>query len=70
MVAVFHILLFCCFAVLIMFKFLLREDDFRLMMKEIEYEIEKLDGIVNSIPIEKILDRMGIPNNYMDLIDL
>ena len=58
------------FAVLIMFKFLLREDDFRLMMKEIEYEIEKLDGIVNSIPIEKILDRMGIPNNYMDLIDL
>ena len=58
------------FAVLIMFKFLLREDDFRLMMKEIENEIEKLDGIVNSIPIEKILDRMGIPNNYMDLIDL
>lgn len=58
------------FAVLIILKYLLREDDFRMMMKEIEYEIEKLDGIVNSIPIEKILDRMGIPNNYMDLVDL
>lgn len=58
------------FSVLIISKFLLREEDFHLMMKEIEYEIEKLDGIVNSIPIEKVLDRMGIPNNYMDLIDL
>lgn len=58
------------FAVLIILKYLLREEDFRLMMKEIEYEIEKLDGIVNSISIEKILDRMGIPSNYMELIDL
>ncbi len=58
------------FAVLIIMKFLLRSDDFRLMMKEIEYEIEALDGAVNSIPIEKILDRMGIPSNYMELVDL
>ena len=58
------------FSVLIIFKYLLREDDFRMMMKEIEYEIERLDGIVNSIPINKILDRMGIPENYMDIIDL
>lgn len=58
------------FAVLIIMKHLLRNDDFRTMMKEIEYEIEKLDGAIDSIPIEKILDRMGIPNNYMELIDL
>lgn len=58
------------FAVFIIMKYLLREDDFRMMMKEIEYEIEKLDGIIDSIPVEKILDRMGIPSNYMDLIDL
>ncbi|MEE3342619.1 MAG: Abi family protein [Bacilli bacterium] len=58
------------FSVLIILKYLLIKDDFRLMMREIEYEIEKLDGIVNSIPIDKILDRMGIPKNYMDLIDL
>lgn len=58
------------FSVLIILKYLLRKEDFRMMMKEFEYEIEKLDGIVNSIPITKILDRMGIPKNYMELIDL
>jgi hypothetical protein len=40
------------------------------MMKEIEYEIERLDGLIDSIPIEKILDRMGFPNNYLDIINL
>ena len=39
-------------------------------MKEIEYEVEKLDGIVASIPVNKILDQMGFPSNYMDLVDL
>ena len=58
------------FAVIIIFKVLLTNDSFRLMLKEIEYEIEKLDGRIDSIPIEKILDRMGFPTNYMDIIDL
>ncbi len=58
------------FAVIIIFKVLLTDDSFRLMLKEIEYEIEKLDGRIDSIPIEKILDRMGFPTNYMDIIDL
>lgn len=58
------------FAVLIMLKYLLREDDFRMMMREVEYEIEKLDGAIDSIPIEKILDRMGIPKNYMELVNM
>ena len=58
------------FSVLIILKFLLRSDDFRMMMKEIEYEIELLDGILNSISIDKILDRMGIPKNYMELVNL
>lgn len=58
------------FSVLIILKFLLREDDFRLMMKEIDYEISRLDGIIDSVPVERILDRMGIPSNYMEIIDL
>jgi len=40
------------------------------MMREIEYEIEKLDGRIDSVPIEKILDRMGFPTNYMELMDI
>ncbi len=56
------------FAVIIIFKILLNKKDFRLMMKEIEYEIELLDGRVDSIPINKVLDRMGFPQNYIDII--
>jgi abortive infection bacteriophage resistance protein len=58
------------FAVLIIMKYLLREEDFRLLMREVEYEVEKLDGIIDSVPVEKILDRMGFPKNYMDIVEL
>ena len=58
------------FSVIIMFKYMLEEDEFRLMLKEFEYEFEKLDGMIDSIPVEKILDTMGIPKNYMDIIDM
>jgi len=58
------------FAVIIIMKSLLTDDAFRLMLKEIEYEIEKLDGRIDSIPIEKVLDRMGFPKNYMEIINL
>ena len=57
------------FAVIIIFKILLKNKEFRLMMKEIEYEIELLDGRIDSISINKILDRMGFPKNYIKLIE-
>ena len=56
------------FAVIIIFKILLNKKDFRLMMKEIEYEIERLDGRVDTISINKILDRMGFPVDYINII--
>jgi hypothetical protein len=58
------------FAVIIMFKFLLEDDEFRLMLKEFDYEFEKLDARIDSIPVEKILDTMGIPKNFMDILDM
>lgn len=58
------------FSVIIMLKYLLRKDEFQVMMREVEYEIEKLDGRIASISIDKILDRMGFPKNYMDIVDL
>jgi len=57
-------------AVILILKILLRDDHFRMFMREVDYEIQQLDGKVDSIPIEKILDRMGFPNNYMDLINM
>ena len=56
------------FAVVIIFKILLNKKNFRLMMKEIEYEIELLDGRVDTISINKILDRMGFPKDYINII--
>lgn len=58
------------FALVLILKHLLKEDEFHDMMKEIEYEIELLDGRIDSIPVEKILDRMGFPVNYMEILDL
>ena len=58
------------FAVIIIFKMMLEDSEFRLMLKEFEYELEKLDGRVDSIPVEKILDTMGVPKNYMDIINM
>lgn len=57
------------FSVIIIFKILLNKKDFRIMMREIEYEIELLDGKIDSIPINKVLDRMGFPLNYIEIIN-
>ena len=58
------------FSVVIMLKYLLKESNFREFMREIEYEVEKLDGRIDSISIDKILDRMGFPKNYMGIVGL
>ena len=58
------------FAVVIILKYLLTDAEFRLMMREIDYEIGKLSGVIKPIPLAKILDRIGFPENYMELINM
>lgn len=58
------------FSVIIIFKYMLEDDEFRLMLKEFNYEFEELDARIDSIPVEKILDTMGVPKNYMELLDM
>ncbi len=58
------------FAVIIILKYMLRDEEFRELAYEIEYEISILDGKVSSIPVSKILDRVGFPTNWKDLINL
>ena len=58
------------FAVIIIFKYLLRKDDFTLLLNEISYEVDILEGKLNSIPIGKVLDRMGFPENYKEIARL
>ncbi len=53
------------FSLIIIMKQLLRKDDFKEMMREIDYEIQKLSGSLQSISIGKVLDKMGFPINYL-----
>ena len=55
------------FALVIILKQLLREEDFTLLINELSYELDILDGKVDSIEVEKILDRMGFPVNFRDI---
>ena len=55
------------FALIIILKQLLRADDFREMIKEMEYELNLLDSKLSSISIGKVMDRMGFPINYLEI---
>jgi hypothetical protein len=58
------------YALVIMLKYLLRDEDFRELIRETEYEISLLDAKVSIISVEKILNRIGFPSNWRDIIDL
>ena len=58
------------FAIVLILKEMLRKDDFFLLMSEMEYEIQILADKLKTISIEKVLDRMGFPINYQQLIKL
>ena len=58
------------FALIIILKEVLRKNDFNLLMNEVAYEIDILDGKLKTIDIIKVLDRMGFPPNYRELADL
>lgn len=55
------------FALIIILKQLLRSDDFHSLIKELDYEINKLNGKLESISIGKVLDKMGFPINYLEI---
>ena len=58
------------FALIIIMKQMLSDDEFRLMVYEIGYELDILDGKVNTIPQNKILDKMGFPENFREIVNI
>ncbi len=56
------------FAIVIILKFILDKDDFTLFMNEISYEIDRLEGKLEVIRIDKVLYAMGFPNNYKEIV--
>ena len=55
------------FALLIIMRQILQTEEFQNMMLEIEKTIEHLAYNLNSINIDKVLEKMGFPHNWMDL---
>ncbi len=58
------------FALIIIMKSMLKESEVRNLMLELKSVIENLEYNLRTIPINKILDRMGFPENFMDIIDI
>ena len=55
------------FALLIIIKQLLKEDEFKNMTLEIDNVVETLNYNLNTIKIDDVLNRMGFPLNWKDL---
>ena len=58
------------FAVIIIMKRMLREDEFRDLVYQIGYEIDLLDGKVDTVSLKSILNKVGFPDNWRDIVDL
>ena len=58
------------FAVLIILKQMLSEDEFHDAIREISYEIDILDGKIDSVDTSVILNKIGFPNNWRDISDI
>lgn len=58
------------FAVIIIFKQMLTAEEFRELMNEISYEFDILDGKTNIIPTNKLLNKIGFPDNWRDIVDM
>lgn len=55
------------FAVIIIMKQMLKNEEFEELIFEIGYEIDILDGKVNTVPLDLILNKIGFPNNWREI---
>lgn len=58
------------FALVIIMKRMLSENEFHDLIKEISYEMDLLDGRVEVISFEDILVKIGFPNNWRKISEL
>ena len=56
------------FALIIILKRLLTKVDFKMMMNEINYELDTLSGKLKSVNIDSVIEKMGFPKNYKDIM--
>ncbi len=57
------------FALLIILKYMLSEDEFRDLYSELGYEIDLLEGKIKVLEVSSILNRIGFPTNWREIIE-
>jgi len=55
------------FALLIIMHQMLEENEFKELINEISYEVDVLDGKVDVVPLNAILNKIGFPDNWKDI---
>ena len=58
------------FALIIIMKQMLREEEFHDLIGEIGYEMDLLKGRIKAIPFDDILIKIGFPQNWREINDL
>lgn len=58
------------FAVIIVLKQMLSPEEFRNLINEIGYEIDILDGRINTLSIDELLNKISFPSNWRGILDI
>jgi len=58
------------FALIIIIKQMLRDNEFKDMVLEIEHALNNLEYNLKTIPINRVLNRMGFPENWIQLANI
>ena len=56
------------FALILILKSMLSADDFKMLMNELIYEFDSLEGKLKSVSIDVVLRKMGFPSNYKEVM--
>ena len=58
------------YSVVIILKIMLTDREFRNLINEISYEIDFLEGRVKVLKSEQLLNKIGFPKNWRDILDI
>ena len=58
------------YALIIIMKQMFTEEEFKDLINEVEYIIGELDSRIDTVPVESILNKIGFPINWRDIVEL
>ena len=58
------------FAIIIILRQMLSDSEFSDLINEVSYEMDILDGKIDSVDTKSILNKIGFPDNWRDISDM